>query len=147
MSRYRRRTRGVMLPHGERRVLRCSARSIRVHAGLQAGGRVAAMPSFVRIKRVSVIGVAFAAFTIPVATASADDVWLWACHGPGGQALPNLGTRADPGAGGSCSVDNGGDSDALHLNAASGLTRSFQVPSQVTLGEINLGRTTALTAG
>jgi hypothetical protein len=105
------------------------------------------MPSFVRIKRVSVIGVAFAAFTIPVATASAGDVWLWACHGPGGQALPNLGTKADPGAGGSCQVDNGADSDALHLNAASGLTRSFQVPSQVTLGAIDLGRTTALTAG
>ncbi len=106
---------------------------------------MAAMPSFVRIKRISVIGVAFAAFTVPVATASADDVWLWACHGPGGQALPNLGTRADSGAGGRCSVDNGAEADALHL--ASGVTRSFQVPSQVTLGELKLGRTTALSEG
>jgi hypothetical protein len=110
---------------------------------------VAAMPSFSRVKKLSVLGVAIAAFTVPVANASADDVWLWACHGPGGQALPDLGTRADSGAGGSCLTDNGGAADALQLRpaGAASATRAFDVPSNLTLASVKLGRTTALGTG
>ena len=46
------------------------------------------MPSVGRIKQLSVLGVAIAALGISANSASAaNDVWLWACHGPSGQAL------------------------------------------------------------
>jgi len=49
---------------------------------------VAEMPSVGRILRVSIAGVvAAASLGISAASASAGDVWLWACHGPNGQAL------------------------------------------------------------
>jgi hypothetical protein len=46
------------------------------------------MPSVGRIKKLSALGVAAAAaFGVSASSASANDVWLWACHGPQGQAL------------------------------------------------------------
>ena len=46
------------------------------------------MPSVGRILRVSIAGVvAAASLGISASSASAGDVWLWACHGPNGQAL------------------------------------------------------------
>ena len=49
---------------------------------------MAAMPSFGRIKQLSV-WVAVAALGVAASSASAatNDVWLWACHGPDGPAL------------------------------------------------------------
>ena len=49
---------------------------------------MAEMPSVGRILRVSIAGVvAAASLGISASSASAGDVWLWACHGPNGQAL------------------------------------------------------------
>ena len=49
---------------------------------------MAAMPSVGRIKQLSVAGVVAAAFLgVSPRARSAGDVWLWACHGPNGQAL------------------------------------------------------------
>jgi hypothetical protein len=50
---------------------------------------VAAMPSVGRIKQLSVLGVATAAVLgFSASSASADDVWLWACHSPSNAQVP-----------------------------------------------------------
>ena len=94
---------------------------------------MAAMPSF-GLKKLAV-GVAIAAFALSAATASAKEAWLWACHGPSGQALPELGTRADRGAGGSCQTDTRRQtltrSTLTPGSAASARSAHFQVPSRV----------------
>src|SRR3712207_3408646 len=60
-----------------------------------AGGRVAEMPSAGRILRVSIAGVvAAASMGLAASSASANDVWLWACHGPSGQPLPSAAVTA-----------------------------------------------------
>jgi hypothetical protein len=50
------------------------------------------MPSFSRIKQLSVLGVAAATLGVTAGGASAapNDVWVWACHGPSGQELGNV---------------------------------------------------------
>jgi hypothetical protein len=50
---------------------------------------VAAMPSFGRFKKLTVLGVAVAALGVTASGASAatNDVWVWACHGPSGVEL------------------------------------------------------------
>ena len=45
------------------------------------------MPSISRIKKLSVLGVAIATLGVSATSASADDVWLWACHGPSGEGV------------------------------------------------------------
>ncbi len=45
------------------------------------------MPSLNRIQRLSVGVLAGAALAVPASTASANDVWLWTCHGPAGQSI------------------------------------------------------------
>jgi hypothetical protein len=47
---------------------------------------VAAMPSITRIKKLSVLGVAAASLGVSASSASAGEVWVWACHGPAGGA-------------------------------------------------------------
>src|SRR3954452_21388533 len=86
MSGYLRPSRGVVRPQrGEARPT--MLRSVNYGSTQSfAGGRVAVMPSFGRIKQFSVLGVAAAVVVgvaAPKASAS-NDVWLWACGGPGG---------------------------------------------------------------
>jgi hypothetical protein len=71
------------------------------------------MPSFSRIKKLSVLGVAVAALGVTASGASAatNDVWVWACHGPGGQEIGNVfGSTDFTGYGVGC--DTAGDIDA-----------------------------------
>src|SRR3954451_11082382 len=70
-----------MSPHGERRVLRCSAGQ---YGSTQvfAGGRVAAMPSFGLKQKLGVAVLAAAMFALSASAASAKQAWVWACHGP-----------------------------------------------------------------
>jgi hypothetical protein len=71
------------------------------------------MPSFSRIKKLSVLGVAVATLGVTASGASAatNDVWVWACHGPGGQEVGNVfGSTNFAGYGGGC--DSAGDLDA-----------------------------------
>ena len=111
---------------------------------------MAAMPSFSRVKKLSVLGVAIAAFTVPVANASADDVWLWACHGPSGQAAPR--SRHPRRHRRRWQLSNRQRREPLTLctcarRAAASATRAFDVPSNLTLASVKLGRTTALATG
>lgn len=82
--------------------------------------------------RVSIAGVvATAILAISAASASAGEVWMWACHGPGGQALDNVGLAADFNTGASVS-DGGcgtaGTTAARTLSAtAAGGTASLKV--------------------
>ena len=48
---------------------------------------MAAMPSVSLIRKLTVLGVAIASFGVSASSASASDVWLWACHSPSGEAL------------------------------------------------------------
>ena len=57
---------------------------------------MAAMPSVGRIKQLSVVALAAAFLGVTASSASANDVWLWACHDPNGAALPELGGQAVP---------------------------------------------------
>jgi hypothetical protein len=71
------------------------------------------MPSFSRIKKLSVLGVAVATLGVTAsgASAAANDVWIWACHGPSGQEIGNVfGSTNFAGYGGGC--DAAGDLDA-----------------------------------
>ncbi|MDA0163076.1 hypothetical protein OM076_22575 [Solirubrobacter ginsenosidimutans] len=63
--------------------------------------------------KLSVLGVAFAALGVSTSTASASDVWLWACHGPSGSAINSFGSHNLAGYGNGCSgagstLDDGG---------------------------------------
>jgi hypothetical protein len=82
------------------------------------------MPSFSRIKKLSVLGVAVATLGVTASGASAatNDVWVWACHGPNGQELGNVfGSTNFAGYGAGC--DAAGDLDA------GGLRGQLAVPS------------------
>ena len=53
------------------------------------------MPSVGRIKQLSVLGgVSAVLLAVGASSASAapNEVWLWACHGPDGEALPDTTT-------------------------------------------------------
>jgi len=106
------------------------------------------MPSVGRIKQISVIGIAAAVLGVTASSASAADVWVWACHGPNGQALPNFGSGStDPATG--CDTDGGGLADALQVRqtSASEARAVFRVPLETTLQELRLNRQTNLVAG
>src|SRR3954451_12214898 len=105
-----------------------------------AGGRVAVMPSFGRIKQFSVLGVAAAVLVgvaAPKASAS-NDVVLWACSSPAGfmsfnpssdPAPPLFGMTANTG--GVLTFEPGTNQDACHtrgINAATGAVGS-SIPS------------------
>src|SRR3954454_10921102 len=77
---------------------------------LLAGGRVAAMPSVGLKMKLSVLGVAFAALGVSTSTASASDVWLWACHGPSGSPINSFGSNNFSAYDGGC-TQNGGTLD------------------------------------
>src|SRR5215207_5342701 len=113
-----------------------------------AGGRVAAMPSIGRIKQVSVVGIAAALLGVTASSASAQDVWLWACHGPSGQALPNVGRGSAPAPAGTCSENAGGNADGLpvHQTSTAPASRAFDVPSFTTLNAVRIARQTSLVA-
>jgi hypothetical protein len=107
------------------------------------------MPSIGRIKQVSVVGIAAAVLGVTASSASAADVWVWACHGPSGQALPNLGSRSTPNPQAGCSADGGGVADGLQVRqtGAGGASRTFGVPFDTTLQEVRISRQTSLVAG
>ncbi len=124
------------------------------------------MPSVGRIKQLSVLGVAIAALGISASSASAaNDVWLWACHGPGGQDLgassvrsgrglqrrdgSPTATRASGGASGG--LGDGGHSAVLSQQAGGqnqpvdGRSEAFMrldVPPDLTLAKVRLQRQT-----
>ena len=53
------------------------------------------MPSFGLKQKLSVLGVAQRPWALSTSSASAaNDVWLWACHGPGGEALGDAASAA-----------------------------------------------------
>ena len=126
---------------------------------------MAAMPSVGRIKQLSVLGVATAAVLgFSASSASADDVWLWACHGPNGATLPISGnpqvqlnrsfSGRFEGYGDDCSSttqsDFGGGGKKLSLEAsaagtvdgASESVASFSVPAGLQLAGVKLRRET-----
>src|SRR3954452_12734786 len=89
MSGYLRPSRGVVRPQrGEARPT--MLRSVNYGSTQSfAGGRVAVMPSLGRIQQLSVLGVTAVVLGVSAHSASAaeNDVWLWSCHSPTGQAL------------------------------------------------------------
>jgi hypothetical protein len=77
---------------------------------------VAAMPSFSRIKKLSVLGVAVATLGVTASGASAapNDVWIWACHGPSGQEVGNVfGSTNFAGYDAGCDAEGGLDAGGL----------------------------------
>jgi hypothetical protein len=109
------------------------------------------MPSFGRIKKLTVLGVAVAALgvTTTAASAATNDVWLWACHGPNGEPLSsdsvgdnhNL-TRYS---GGCESTDNNIDDGGLRGQFPIGNTRgswnlNLTVPPGTQLTKVRLQR-------
>ena len=75
------------------------------------------MPSFGRIKKLTVLGVAVATFGVMAGAASAEtnDVWVWACHGPGNQPVGDY-----LGGGGSSNLAAYGDGCAYKADVADG---------------------------
>ena len=65
------------------------------------------MPSVGLKMKLSVLGVAFAALGVSTSTASASDVWLWACHGPSGSPINSFGSNNFSEYDGGC-TQNGG---------------------------------------
>jgi hypothetical protein len=58
---------------------------------------VAAMPSFGRIKQLSIVALAAGFLGVAASSASAaNPIWLWACHDPNGGAVTDLGSAAVP---------------------------------------------------
>jgi hypothetical protein len=89
-----------------------------------------------------VLSVAALAATAP--SASADDVWLWACHGPAGEALSQpLGGRAS--GFGAATNDCGEPTGALQAPANS--TWTFDMPSGAPLQAVRILRTVTLGEG
>ena len=68
---------------------------------------MAAMPSVGLKLKLSVLGVAFAALGVSTSTASASDVWLWACHGPSGAPINSLGDDPFSAYAGGCATAGG----------------------------------------
>ena len=109
---------------------------------------MAEMPSVGRILRVSIAGViAAASLGISASSASAGDVWLWACHGPNGQALTaaqlagrptlsNLGEGCD-------AADAPGARAGYALKPAAGTTSSLvlTVPNGLSAKAVQVNRT------
>jgi hypothetical protein len=110
------------------------------------------MPSFSRIKKLSVLGVAVATLGVTAsgASAAANDVWVWACHGPSGQEVGNVfGSTSFANYGVGC--DAAGDLDAGGLRGelpagANGITygstasANLSVPPGTQLTAVRLQR-------
>ena len=98
----------------------------------------------VRVALLVMVAAALGAAAPPVA--SAGDVWLWACHGPAGQALTDLGDRVaadgDP-EGSDCSTPGA----ATGLRAQAGTGWVFDLPSGATLSQVRVNRRLALGMG
>jgi hypothetical protein len=113
---------------------------------------VAAMPSISRMKKLSVLGVAIATLGVSATSASADDVWLWACHGPSGEGVGNaFGSNNLTDFAGGCAsqatdLDSGGLRGILAVNAdgefAYGSTASanLTVPPGTSLAALRVER-------
>src|SRR4051812_47833750 len=85
---------------------------------------------------------AVAALGATASSASADDVWLWACHGPNGQPLPALGQRATPfgPAAADCTSSTG-------LRAAGTSGWVFDMPFDAPLSQVKINRNVTLGSG
>jgi hypothetical protein len=111
---------------------------------------VAAMPSVGLKVKLSVLGVAFAAAGVSTSTASASDVWLWACHGPSGSALTNAfgDTNLTPYDGGCAAAGGGLDNGGLRgtLTPAGGMIKgspavaNLKVPPSTKLTALRVQR-------
>ncbi len=111
---------------------------------------MAAMPSVGGIQKLSVIGLATAAFGLMASAASADtkDVWLWACQSPDGTALGSDGVVMSA-SGGDADVadtcDTAGGSATVSQGAVPGGVESslrFDVPPNLTLQKVDVTRST-----
>ena len=81
-----------MSPHGERRVLRCSARSIRVHAGFCR--RESGSDALIRSQTEAWgSGGCRRDVRASASAASANEAWFWACHGPAACRSATCGDR------------------------------------------------------
>ena len=102
------------------------------------------MPS--RMMRLGVAGLAGAALACAAAgPASANDAWLWACHGPAGQSLGAAGlvtdARGDAAVGGGCGdaqTLTGGFTQAAPAGGSTAFVRA-DVPPGLTLQGVHLG--------
>ena len=121
---------------------------------------MAAMPSISRMKKLSVLGVAIATLGVSATSASADDVWVWACHGSSGEGVGSaLGSNTLTEYGGGCSsqatdLDGGGlrgvltpgANGAFGYNANTG--ESINVPPGTSLSALRANRrATGLVSG
>jgi hypothetical protein len=94
--------------------------------------------------RLAPLLLAVVALVATAPAASADDVWLWACHGPGGEALSApLGQRAAHAGGASSSCTDPGGA----LVAPSGGTWSFTLPAGTPLQQVRIARTVDVGSG
>lgn len=102
--------------------------------------------------RVSIAGVVAAAILgISAASASAGEVWMWACHGPNGQALDATGvdsvdltpgaTYADATAGGCGSSAAGAGKTITATGASSSSTLKVTVPDGLNVKRVKIVRT------
>jgi hypothetical protein len=110
---------------------------------------VAAMPSVGLKVKLSVLGVAFAAFGVSTSTASASDVWLWACHGPSGSPIQTFGSTTFGGYGPGCTqngntLDDGGVRGVLNPAGGSipfgSVGANLQVPPSTKLTGLRVQR-------
>ena len=93
--------------------------------------------------RLALVVLAVAALGVTAPSASADDVWLWACHGPGGEVLSApLGSRAT-GSGASEDCANPGGAMRASGNQAWG----FTLPTGLALQNVRIFRSVAVGEG
>src|ERR1700759_3838285 len=92
--------------------------------------------------------VALGAMGVPAREASANDVWLWACAGPDGQALGGLGEGASATGGATAACVTGDQSPGLRVSPTAGTsTWTFDMPFSAPLDAVRIGRTLAISEG
>ena len=94
-------------------------------------------------KRLALLGAVVAALAASAPAAAADDVWLWACHAPNGEPMPEFGDRAAPFA----TARNECSQAGAGLQAPAGSGWTFEIPTDTTLSEVKVDRTVALGSG
>jgi hypothetical protein len=94
--------------------------------------------------RFAPLALAVVALAATAPAASADDVWLWACHGPNGESLSApTGTRATRAGGASSGCAEPGGA----LLAPAGGVWSFSLPSGAALQQVRIARSVDVGSG
>jgi hypothetical protein len=111
------------------------------------------MPSFGLKQKLSVLGVAMVALGASTSSAAAaNDVWLWSCHGPSGEALGDTGFSSNFAPYGTgCdgpAADLGLGGMRAQLDAASTTASvSFSIPTNTELSAVRIQRIATVPAG